>query len=331
MPLDDEIEDMNSSSMSDLDDQQQTGEAKAKPEVVDDAKSSPATGEDGPDLLDIVRDVVDKRPKAETASPAEGEDTGDKGQIDDKKDDDEDYSDVPFSKHPRFKKLIAQRNELRVDATRYRNVQAFLDTNGLSADEAGDILVIGALAKTNPAEAWQRVKPWVQKLLVAAGEVLPEDVQQRVQAGEISHEAALELTRARAAAQSMQAAQSFREQQEAARRQREASNSILGAASAWEEDRRLKDPNFSAKQEPLMREIAWLQAKEGRPTTPEGVRDQLQRAYKAVNAAFVPPQPKPAPRPAVRPVTGGQVAGNQQPSQMTTLDIVRANRRSVAG
>lgn len=332
-PMDEEIQDMASSNMSDLDDQQPQGEASAKPETTaDDAKSSAATGEDGPELLDIVRDVVDKRPKPDAASPAEGEDTGDKDQGEEqKKDDDEDYSDVPFSKHPRFKKLIAQRNELRVDAVRYRNVQTFLDNNGLTADEAGDMLVIGALAKTDPAEAWKQVKPWVQKLLIAAGEVLPEDVQQRVQAGEISQEAALELTRARASAQSMQAAQSFREQQEERRRQQELSSSIMNAAASWEEDRRVKDPNFAAKQEPLMREVAWLQTQEGKPKTPEGVRDQLQRAYKAVNAAFVPPQPKPAPRPAVRPVTGGQVAGNAQPSQMTTLDIVRANRRAATG
>lgn len=332
-PLDEQIEDMASSNMSDLDEQQSNGAASAKPETTaDDAKSSAATGEDGPELLDIVRDVVDKRPKPEAASPAEGEETGDKDQGDDqKKQDDDNYSDVPFHKHPRFQHLLRQKKAADIDAVRYRNVQTFLDTNGLTADEAGDMLVIGALAKTDPAEAWKQVKPWVQKLLIAAGEVLPEDVQQRVQAGEISHEAALELTRARASTQSMQAAQTFRQQQEERRRQQELGSSIMNAAASWEEDRRVKDPNFAAKQEPLMREVAWLQTQEGKPNTPEGVKDQLQRAYKAVNAAFVPPQPKPAPRPAVRPVTGGQVAGNAQPSQMTTLDIVRANRRAAAG
>lgn len=329
MQLDEELKDTASSNVSDLDEQQSTVEAKVSPEAdADGAKSSPATGEEDKGLLDIVRDVVDKRPKSDAASPAEGEaGTKDQGE-EQKKPDDDNYSDVPFHKHPRFQHLLRQKKTADIDAVRYRNVQGFLDQNGLTADEAGDMLVIGALAKTNPAEAWKQVKPWVQKLLIAAGEVLPEDVQQRVAAGEISQEAALELTRARAATQSLQATQSFREQQEARRRQQELATSIMSAAEAWEEDRKVKDPNFAAKQQPLMREVAWLQAQEGKPSTPEGVRDQLQRAYQAVNAAFVPPQPKPPARPAMRPVTGGQVAGNQQPSQMTTLDIVRAHRRT---
>jgi hypothetical protein len=66
---------------------------------------------------------------------------------------------------------------------------------------------------------------------------------------------------------------------------------------------------------------------EGRPNTPEGVKAQLEKAYKAVNATFRPPAPVPQRRP-VAPVTGGQVAGNQRPEAMSTLDIVKANRRA---
>lgn len=331
-PLDANIEDQDPSADLHLDEQQPVAEAQQpKPEqAVDDAKSSAATGEEEKSLLDVVRDVVDKSRSTDpkSASPAEGEENGDQGDKQPKKPDDENYEDVPFHKHPRFQHLLRKSKTFEQDAIRYQNVQGFLDQNGMTAEEASNMLVIGAMAKTNPAEAWKHVKPWVQNLLIAAGEVLPDDLKKRVDAGELSADAALEVSRSTAAVRSMQATQSFQQQQEERRRQQEAGSAVTSAATSWENDRRAKDPNFDAKVEPLMKEVAWLQAKEGKPSTPDGVKDQLQRAYKAVNAGFAPPAPRPNPRPAMRPVTGGQVAGNARPTEMSTLDIVRANRRS---
>lgn len=329
MPIsDEEIQDTNSSVVSDLDDQ--TAQTAQADRVVDDgAKSSTATGEEDKSLRDVVRDVVSKRePESATASPTEDEEAGSDSDPGAKKQDDDTYSDVPFNKHPRFQQLLRDRNAFKTDAARYQNVQSFLDQNGLTADEAGNMLVIGALAKTNPAEAWKQVKPWVEKILIAAGEVLPDDLKARVQTGELSHEAAMEISRSKAQTNSFLAEKTFREQQEERRQNQERVTSIENAASTWEQDRRLKDPNFDAKIEPLMKEVAFLQVKEGRPNTPDGVKDQLKRAYAAVNSTFAPrPAPTPVRKP-VRPVVGGQVAGIQQPAVMSTLDIVRANRRA---
>lgn len=296
------------------------------------ASSSDATGvSEADDLLSVVRNVVDEsRQDASAASPAGGQEDGQ--QPDDsapKEPDNENFSDVPFGKHPRFKQLIEQRNSFRADATRYRNVQTFLDNNGLGAEEAADALVVAGLLKTNPTEAWNRLKPIVQSLLQVTGEVLPQDLAQRVQSGEMSHEAALEVSRARASVESQRRYQTFEQQRGERLRVQEHTQACVGAAEAWETDRRTKDPNFEAKQPLLMKELTWLQSQEGRPNTPDGVRDQLKRAYEAVNAAYAPPvqHQRTQPRPAVRPVTGGQVAGNAQAKPESTLDIIRANRR----
>ena len=324
--LDDNIEDLDPSTDPNLDETAAPASDAAKP---DDAKSSDATGEKPDDLLSVVRDVVtESRGKSETASPAEGEEVSEETAGQAKKPDDENYSDVPFSAHPRFKQLIRERNALRGDAERYHNVSSFLDQNGLSPDEAADGLMIMAKAKTVPAGAWQQIKPWVQKLLVAAGEVLPDDLRQRVQNGEITQEVALEFSRTRATAQSVSAAQSFREQL-AHRQQTSAQvNALMGAAQQWENDRRLKDPNFEAKYEDVRKEVIYLRETEGSPNTPEGVRAQLQKAYKLVNDRSKAAQPAPPRRPVIRPVTGGQVAGGQRPEYASMLDIVRANRRT---
>lgn len=325
--LDDQIE-ANSSAAS----EDETVSATQQEAQIDNAASSPAAEGEDKDMLSIVRDVVDKaaEPKSDAASPVAGEEVGDEVA---KKDSEEDeFASVPFNKHPRFKAVITERNNLRTeistlkpDAERYRNVQNFLDQNGVTAEEASELLVVGALMKTNPVEAWKRAKPVIQNLLVAAGEIVPEDLQPRVQTGELSHEAALELSRARAKAESFAAAQSFQQQLEARRAQEAAVNSLRSTAQAWVDDRTAKDPNFNAKMPLVQREIAWLQATEGKPTTPEGVKDQLQRAYKAVNETgqFSAPAPAAQKRP-ITPVRGGQIAGNQRPAEQSTLDIIRA-------
>lgn len=98
--------------------------------------------------------------------------------------------------------------------------------------------------------------------------------------------------------------------------------SINQAVNGWEADRRLKDPNFEAKQPALMREIAFLQQTEGAPNTAEGVKAQLKKAYDAVSASFQPVQPsRPQPR-AVAPIRGGNVGGNPRPEPKNTLDII---------
>lgn len=319
---DDNDMDMASSAVSDLDAQEKTAEAAAPV----DATSSSATGENAvSDTLSIVRDVVsDKSATDGSAPPADdevGQDADATGKA--KEPDEENFSDVPFNKHPRFQQLLRQAKANKADAERYQNVQTFIDNHGLSAEEAADMLVIGGLMKTNPAEAWRRAKPLVQQLLVAAGEVLPEDLKGRVQKGEMSADAALEVSRARAGVQSVEATRSFEQQRAAQTQAQQAATAVVTAAEDWEARRRRNDPNFETKLQPLMKEVAYLQMSEGKPNTPEGVKAQLDRAYKAL---VPPPAARPAVaavRPTPTPVTGGQVAGNTAPKPQSTIDIIR--------
>ena len=303
--------------------------AQAAP-VADDANSSTAAPGDTEDegLLSVVRDVMDARkPEEQAASPAEGEEDPEKpGDADAKEPDNEDYSDVPFHKHPRFQQLLRKAKASEQDATRYQNVQNFMDQNGLGAEEAADLLVIGGLMKTNPSEAWKRMKPTIQKLLVASGEVLDPELAARVQRGEIDKAAALEVSRSRATAQSLQASQSFQDRRRQQTEQQSAGQAITQAATDWEGERRAKDPNFEAKMPLLMKEVAYLQRVEGVPNSPEGVRAQLAKAYKSVvppAAAAAPTQAAPAPKKAITPIRGGAVAGGAKPEIKDTMDVLK--------
>lgn len=295
------------------------------------AASSDATGDTEVDTLSVVRDVVDAARKTDAASPAEGTEAGSEtgGTASTKEPDNENFSDVPFHKHPRFQEVIRQRNSFKEDATRYQNVQNFLDTHGLASDEAADGLTIMARAKTDPAGAWAQIKPWVQKLLVAAGEVLPADLSERVGKGELTQDAAFELSRSRAQIASGESRKTFEQQQREAGEQTKLAQSLVDTATAWEKDRTIKDPNFKAKQPLIMREVAFLQATEGKPKTIEGVAKQLKAAYDAVNKGFKAAAPAVQQRrPAIKPVTGGTGTGTVREAPKSTLDIVRANRRA---
>lgn len=292
------------------------------------AASSPATGEDA-SLLDVVRDAVAESRGQETAPPAtaenDGQETGDQPTA--KEPDNEAFSDVPFHKHPRFQQLLRQRNSFKQDAESHRQVQSFIENNGLSNEEVADGLVIMGLMKHSPVEAWKRLKPTIQNLLIAAGEVLPDDLRAMVEAGQMDSAAALEVSRARAGVSSMQVHQDFQQQRMQRQQHTQASQALAESANGWEDRRRRNDPNFEAKLVPLQKEILFLQRTEGMPNTPQGVVAQLEKAYKNVNAQVRPAVPAASQRkPAIKPVTGGQVAGNQRPENASTLDIIRANR-----
>jgi hypothetical protein len=314
-----------------------TQDVQSTPESTETGSNPSSEPEGGKfDLLSVVRDAVTKTAE-DSASPAgqEGSDTSPTGAPasaqNTPSEDDENFSDVPFHKHPRFQAIVKQRNELRekaqtyeTNAKRYENVETFLQTHGMTGDEAAEILELRALMKTNPAEAWKALKPIVQQLLVDAGEVLPQDLHARVQKGEMTKAAAIEISRLRAAQASGQRAQEAAQQQAQQRQVQERQNAIMGAVTDWEKGVKLKDPDYAALEEDVKIHVVYLQRTQGMPSTPEAARKMVEEAYATVKKRRAPTA---QPRQPVTPIRGGRVASGQ-PSEApkSMLDIVRANR-----
>lgn len=309
-------------------------EAASTDVVEDSANSSDAhlEGDNDEGLLAVVRDAVNKSKPAEAASPAD-EDSDDPNTAEasdetqageaETESDNESFSDVPFHNHPRFKQLIAQRDQFKGDAEQYQKVQAFLDQNSLNPEEAAEGLTLMALMKHSPQEAWKRLKPRIQQLLVEAGEVLPNDLTERVRRGELTREAALEMSRLRATQDS---SKRLREHEDTVRQREQQNQAVMGlrtAAADWETRMRGTDADFDAKLEALQKEVIWLQRRDGVPRDPEGVQRQLQAAYQAVNKTLSASQVR---KPEKRPVTGGRVAGTPRAEPKSMLDLVRATR-----
>lgn len=326
-------------------------DAKASTEQPADAGSSPAEPDASKtadaDTLSIVRDAVDKKGEADAAaSSAKSEEAGQEPGDPNTKPSDE-FADVPFNKHPRFQEVLTKLKTAEADAVRYRNVEAFLQREGLTGEDAASGLNhiaqahkrglgindmalgldIMAQSLTDPDGAFERLRPWLETLVVASGRVLPQDLAEKVRNGAMPQEAAFEVSRARAQLQSREAATSFEQQRAQAEQQRTAQQALHDAATAWETDRAAKDPNFASKKSAIVAEVQKLQALGWKPTDPEGVREQLRRAYAAVNGSIRNPAPAaPAPaRPAVAPIrSGGHVAATNVPQKApSTLEYIQ--------
>lgn len=326
-PEDLDIEEINDSKTVISDDAGGSPEPEKTPATADPSPAKDVSNQvPDDDPYQIVKDVVAKRKPADpAASSATVEDQSapraDRQPA--KEPDNEAFTDVPFNKHPRFQEVLRQRNDFKVNADRYNNVQNFIDTQGLSAEEAAEMLIVGGLMKVNPLEAWKRMQPTLKKLLVAAGEVLPDDLKALVTSQKMSPEAALEVSRSRAAMNAVEIQRSFDHQQAERRTLVEGRRLRVDAAQSWENDRRRRDPNFDQKLPDVMKEVVWLQSQEGVPDSPQGVQDQLRRAYETVNKTR-PAARAPARRPAMTPVNGGHVAGDARAAPKNTMEIIQA-------
>jgi hypothetical protein len=340
----DEVEDMDTGSSTVAEDV--LADAAAPAADADPAKSSSATDETEANTLSVVRDVVGQRAEqqAEAAPSAEGEEVaGDVAGGQAKEQDD--YSDVPFHKHPRFQEVVAEKNAFKADSTEYRKITSFLDDNGLSPTEAAEGLEVMALMKMGDPKAWELLRPRVQNLLIAIGEVLPDDLAKQVTDKVLTREAALEVSKARASLKTQEVRQKFNEQRGQRQQQRQAGEQLTTAAATWEKDRQLKDPNFNAKLPRIQEKLAFLHnVKRERPTDAAGVTAQLKSVYAEVNKEFKPPVVAAAPvngarpvtpirKPAITPIRGGQVASSAQAptapkNTREVLDAVVARRRA---
>ena len=162
-------------------------------------------------LMDVVEDALKSSKEEEESAPPEPP----AGEVEDvvsekletpkTSEEEEDWSDVPFNKHPRFQSLVQEKNRLkseagqhREDAEQYRKITDFITTNRLSAEEAAEGFRVMSLMKNDPAKAYEVLQGHLEGLAKTTGAELSEDLQVKVDDGLLDEDAAQELSRARA-------------------------------------------------------------------------------------------------------------------------------------
>lgn len=278
------------------------------------AESSNAGNEDAKEpevtsLLDVVKNVVEKKDEpegGESSTPevkqeAAAESTEAKAEEGKEQSD----ADLPFHTHPRFKQLVEERNAFKADSENWRSITSFMDQTGLNSEEVAQGFEVMAMLKSGTADGLAKARDWfatnLQVLNEQLGDVLPADLQEKVDGGVMDTEAAKELAQARATAKRLEtqsAAQTERNEQ--ARAAQAASDARLGMAQAvqtWEDGIKAKDPDYASKKAELVKDkVQALAFARGVPQTNDEAVKLVSDAYEAVNAHLKSLLPKPTPK-----------------------------------
>lgn len=295
------------------------------------SSSTPETGaKEPPDLLSAVRSAVDGT-KADAASPSAGQ-NGTSTQVDPKnpqggmdpsaaaKENTEE--DTRFDKHPRFKKLLTERDSFKSEATEYRNVTAYMKENGLAASEVAEGFKIMAAMKNNPVQALKDLTVYVDRLRQFAGDALTPDLQQQVDQGRITPEMAKELAAARNQAQFLQHRSSLtaqqQQQQVAEHQAAQQAQALQGAVNQWVQSQQAKDADFAHKQKQLEWAARSYMANNP-PRTAAEATAMMQKCYDEVNAEFSKLTPR---RPALKPLQSASSSSGAQPQPKTLKEAI---------
>lgn len=264
-------------------------EAAAKTEKSSDSDGQPKSEGDGAD-----GEAADgnEPAKAESGKDGEGESEDDP---------------PPFHEHPRWKEMVGERDQYREQAEIlqpkaevYDQIIHQLDEAGITDEEFNSGLHIMGLMKTDPAAALEALKPYFQNLQQFTGDLLSPELQEAVDAGEMTEERAREFQR-------VQAQNTFTQQRQEAsveERDRQAAEShrsaIAQAADNWFNDKASTDPDWPLK-EALVEAYAAraLKANGGPPKDTAGVKAMMDGVMKEVDdhlKKLRPDGPKPTPR-----------------------------------
>tara|TARA_R100000656_G_scaffold124925_2_gene104407 strand:- start:1679 stop:2674 length:996 start_codon:yes stop_codon:yes gene_type:complete len=238
----------------------------------------------------------------------------------------EDYKDVPFNKHPRFRSLVAEKNELKEtneklqnDSEQYSKITGFIDRNNLSAKDAVEGFKIMAAIRNDPNVAYQMLEHHLNNVSKITGKVLPEDIQEKLDDGFLDEDAAKELSQTRA---SLAREQHLRKTDQArgARQQSEVQSDLLSSSlQTWGENTLAKDPDFGLKQEEFNDRVIALVNERGRPQTQADVLGLVEDAYGTVNERFKARQPQPT---QLRTATGGKLSGTPRAEPKSLSDAI---------
>lgn len=318
-------------------------------------ESDPVESEES--LLDAIEKAANSEDEPETSEPAadeesegsdnaEGDEESDTRDETDRKEPEEedDGSDVEEGQripYQRFKKVIDQRNEIKgqlktlaQERDQYREghqqhaaLQSYMKENNIATEDAVQALEIAALINTDPARAIEALRPTMQTLQQYVGEVLPEDLQERVDMGELSERDAQEMVRTRNENSRLQKQQAHAQQTQSHQRQQEqvraTQESMANAADQMQARISKADPDYS-KKAPWVRKELQLLIQSRNPRSADDAAKLVQEAYDNVTRELGKLASKPQVRPGPSSTEGrGSTHAGREPSSMSEA-IARA-------
>lgn len=277
------------------------------------AVAEPAKTEKAPTVQDIVEGIVERAAKAEsstaedeaeesdsTIEPNEGKEGDSEVEEADaeeksEKKDDEAKGPVPYD---RFREVNEKARTFEEKLKSYEPlVQAqettarYCQENEISPDDFRQALEMAALAKKDPIAFYERIKGMVDELAPTAGDKLPKDLADAVEAGTMTLEYAQRLAKAEAKARNGEKRVQLSAEQVAQREAQRLQQDMLGSVTAWINQRKTTDPDFApkasesepdGKYEAFLAKLAFLSQGASLKTSADAIA-LVEKAYSAVN------------------------------------------------
>lgn len=299
-------------------------ESKSLKELIDENLKK-MTGEDSPDASTGKKDPEKTDSDADTPPEKEGTDEAKKqtDNTDDDVSDEEKAADEEWRSHPATKAIFAERKKARAerdealqkakefetDAKQYGQLRAFQEQYNVNDTDAATALKMAALAMQDPRKFAETIRQMADQWSEHTGISIPNDIQQRLDAGLIDEATAQELALARADSK-LAATRNEQVVQKQTKTQAETETQYREQLfENWAGQVSKTDTDLQRKLPMIVDRMRGILAKEGDPGSPQAAWDRLNRAYKEVNdqiGAF-----RPAPKPTnPTPRTSGVRAGS---------------------
>jgi len=315
-----QIEAQSGSSPEPKDDDQST--------QVDGQSNEGKPGETEDSLLAVVQNVA-KATEDTNAGDAESP-TADQSQDTTEKpaDKPEDFSKLPFNTHPRFRELVKEKNtykaqvaEYESDAKQYREIQGFMQANGLSAEEVANSLdMMAKLKNGDPTKAYELLQERLGMLEEVIGKKLPPELEEKIEQGYIDRETAQELFQKQKEAERLAATAQSQIDRMSQNDQQAKVTEIANAVSMWEQTTKASDPDFELKAELVKDRVRAHVASHGVPKTADEALKVSKDAYDSVTQTLLKVR---GDRTPMRTPVGGKTNGSAAPEPKSLLDVVR--------
>lgn len=262
------------------------------------ADSPPADGDKELSATDVVENALapEDAPPSEDGEtpPAEATPTDETpAELPDEVSEDE-LKDVNPRTAQRIEQLLGQRVDLRRQvetltpgSEQWDAVENFRKAQGMQPEHVANAIQIAALIENEPQRAFQVVDQLRTMLGNKVGAVLPDDLRDAVQKGEITRERAFELSQAKAGNTIAEQRRVSEAERSAGNEQDRALQTKTNTASAtsteWDRERAVNDPDWQLKRGQIASAVELRLVKEGIPDTAEAMRAILDAEAEKVN------------------------------------------------
>lgn len=327
------------------------------PDVAPQEAEQSTEGESKESLLEAVQKAVPELRERAQEELSEDERASPAQSAKDKADDDSDVPDevtteelakVSKTAQRKIAKLSKQRERLASEVERLKTylpnaqaasqVMAFLSKADISQDDfVMGLEAMAAMRRGDFRFFYEVVEPYMKLCREYLGIALPEDLQEKVQQGQMTTQAAMLFSKERMdramaqtnAARQHQMMQQYQQttatQQEQQRKQQLA-NSVANTVNHWEQQIARSDPSYAAKRA-AVNDTMWAVVKEQGP--PQSVEHGLaiaKEAYRRVNAHYGRLGPQRAPTHRI-PSSTGRTAG-VMPEPTSLMEVVKFTREA---